>query len=159
MWTADPGYPILALELDKGIPMASSQTKVREASEAAFARLAETLSKDPRVDDPGMARAKGFGSKGLKVAQKLFAFHSKGRLVVKLPKDRVDALASSGKGKQFDPGHGRLMKEWAAVGVEAKALWPGLAREALEFATRHAPQQPKHPPGAPKRTQRGARRR
>jgi len=40
-----------------------------------------------------MAQAKGFGSKGLKVARKLFAFQSKGRLVVKLPSDRVEALA------------------------------------------------------------------
>ena len=53
--------------------MAATPTKGPEESEAAFARLAETLSKDPRVDDPEMARAGGFGSKGLKVARKLFA--------------------------------------------------------------------------------------
>jgi len=73
--------------------MAAKQTRRPDESEAAFARLAEALSKDPRVDDPGMAQAKGFGSKGLKVARKLFAFQSKGRLVVKLPSDRVEALA------------------------------------------------------------------
>jgi hypothetical protein len=32
-----------------------------EASAAAFARLAEAISKDPRVDDPSLARGKGFG--------------------------------------------------------------------------------------------------
>jgi len=68
--------------------------KKPEDSEAEFARLAEAVSKDPRVDPPDSARAKGFGSKGLKVARKLFAFHSKGRLVVKLPADRVGALVS-----------------------------------------------------------------
>jgi len=138
--------------------MAASPTKGSEESEAAFARLAETLSKDPRVDDPGMARAKGFGSKGLKVARKLFAFHSKGRLVVKLPKDRVEALSSSGKGKPFDPGHGRLMKEWLAVDFSGISLWPTLAREALEFAV-HAPQRSARPSGTSKRTKRAPRRR
>jgi TfoX/Sxy family transcriptional regulator of competence genes len=105
-------------------------------SEPEFARVAATISKDPRVDSPEVARAKGFGSKGLKVARKLFAFESKGRLVVKLPKERVDELVSSGKGERFDPGHGRVMKEWLTIDLRAKALWLGVAREALEFAAR-----------------------
>jgi TfoX/Sxy family transcriptional regulator of competence genes len=116
--------------------MAVKQLKKPDESDAEFARLAETLSRDPRVDDPRVARAKGFGSKGLKVARKMFAFISKGRLVLKLPKERVDALVSSGKGERFDPGHGRLMKEWIAIGVGAKRLWLRLGREALEFAAR-----------------------
>jgi hypothetical protein len=113
--------------------------KKPEASETGFARIAKALSKDPRVDDPSVARGKGFGSTGLKVARKLFAFNSsKGRLVVKLPAERVDALVSSGKGRYFDPGHGRLMKEWLAVERRNKALWLRLAREALEFAAARA---------------------
>ena len=107
----------------------------QDAAEAEFGRLAAKLSKDPRVDPPEVARGKGFGSKGLKVARKLFAFHSKGRLVVKLPADRVDALLASGKGERFDPGHGRLMKEWITFDLRAKPLWPRVAREALDFAT------------------------
>jgi TfoX/Sxy family transcriptional regulator of competence genes len=154
----DLGYPLLALELERGKRMATPRTKVAQDSEAAFARIAEELSKDPRVDAPEMARAKGFGSKGLKVARKLFAFHSKGRLVVKLPADRVEALASSGKAKQFDPGHGRLMKEWVGVDYDAQSLWPTLAREALEFAVRHAPERPQRPGGTSKRTKRAPRR-
>jgi len=106
-------------------------------SQAAFARLAATISKDPRVDDPSVAKGKGFGSKGLKVARKLFAFKSsKGKLALKLPKERVDALVSSGTGEYFDPGHGRLMKEWIAIDLRARALWLRLAREALEHAAR-----------------------
>src|SRR5229473_6286266 len=116
--------------------MAAKLTRQPDQSELAFARLAETLSKDPRVDDPRVARAKGFGSKGLKVARKLFAFLSKARLVVKLPQERVDALVSEGSGERFDPGHGRLMKEWLAIDFRARALWPPLAEEALEFAAR-----------------------
>jgi hypothetical protein len=136
--------------------MAGTQTKRLDEGEAAFARLAETLSKDPRVDDPEMARAKGFGSKGLKVARKLFAFESKGRLVVKLPSDRVEALASSGKGKKFDPGHGRLMKEWLAVDFASHTLWLSLAQEALAFAVRLASQQ--QPARAPRRSRSSRRR-
>jgi hypothetical protein len=139
--------------------MDSRQTRHPEESEAAFARLAETLSKDPRVDDPGMARAKGFGSKGLKVARKLFAFQSRGRLVVKLPSDRVEALASSGKGKHFDPGHGRLMKEWIAIDFGAQSLWPGLAREALDFAAQRAGHEPRRASGSAKRPGPAPRRR
>jgi len=41
-----------------------------DVGEVEFARLAATLSKDPRVDAPEVARAKGFGSKELKVARK-----------------------------------------------------------------------------------------
>ncbi len=139
--------------------MAAKLTRQPDQSELAFARLAETLSKDPRVDDPRVARAKGFGSKGLKVARKLFAFHSKGRLVVKLPGNRVAALAVSGEGKPFDPGHGRLMKEWLALDFGAVALWPQLAREALDFAARNASPDAARARRATKRPQRAPRRR
>jgi hypothetical protein len=111
----------------------------RDAGEAAFARLSAILSRDARVDDPSLARAKGFGSKGLKVARKLFAFRSsRGALVVKLSKERAGALVAAGTGEFYDPGHGRLMKEWIAVGPRASRLWLRLAREALENAAGRA---------------------
>jgi hypothetical protein len=76
---------------------------------------------------------KGFGSTGLKVNGKLFALiSSKGKFVAKLPKRRVDALVSAGKAEYFDPGHGRLMKEWAAVDP-GDASWVDLAKEAHRF--------------------------
>jgi hypothetical protein len=101
---------------------------------ALWERLAATLRKDTRVDAPG---GKGFGSKGLKVKRKLFAFlSSRAQLVLKLPKERVDALAAAGKGEHYDPGHGRLMKEWVALEVAQKASWTRLAREALDHASR-----------------------
>jgi len=76
---------------------------------------------------------KGFGSTGLKVNGKLFAFvSSKGQFVVKVPKNRVDELVASGKAEQFDPGHGRKMKEWAAI-HSAAADWIQLAKEAHRF--------------------------
>jgi hypothetical protein len=38
---------------------------------------------------------------------------SKGDFVVKPPKARVDVLVAFSRAERFDPGHGRLMKEWA----------------------------------------------
>jgi len=139
--------------------MAAKRTKEPDESELAFAHLARTLSKDPRVDRPEVARAQGFGSKGLKVARKLFAFHSKGRLVLKLPSARVEALASSAPGQRFDPGHGRVMKEWVAIDLGSKPLWPRLAREALEFAARNATSEPARRRRTTKRRKRAPRRR
>jgi hypothetical protein len=103
------------------------------AADAQFTKIIDALVKDPRVTDPRAAQTKGFGSNGLKVGGKLFAMTSKGRFVVKLPKDRVNQLVSSGKGEYFDPGHGRLMKEWLALSVASKATWLSLAKEALAF--------------------------
>lgn len=44
----------------------------------------------------------------------------------------MDGLVSAGKGKRFDPGHGRLMKEWAAF-QSGESEWAELAREAYQF--------------------------
>ena len=56
----------------------------------------------------------------------------RGQFVAKLPKQRVDELVHGGKGKHFDPGHGRLMKEWIAFKGE-KGKWVELAEEAYAF--------------------------
>jgi hypothetical protein len=73
-----------------------------------------------------------FGSNGLKAGGKLFALFTQGTLVVKLPRERVAQLVAAKVGKPFDPGHGRLMKEWLTV-TGAKALWIELAREAFVY--------------------------
>ncbi len=52
--------------------------------------------------------------------------------MVKLPKDRVKELVAHGAGELFDPGHGRLMKEWVVVGT-GSVNWVELAREAYDF--------------------------
>jgi hypothetical protein len=56
----------------------------------------------------------------------------RGAFVAKLPKERVAAMVSTGAGEYFDPGHGRLMKEWVSV-TDATAPWVALAREAHAF--------------------------
>jgi TfoX/Sxy family transcriptional regulator of competence genes len=67
----------------------------------------------------------------LAVNGKIFAMLVKGKLVAKLPKERVHELVRSG-GEHFDPGHGRLMKQWVVVGA-GEASWIELAREAHRF--------------------------
>jgi hypothetical protein len=110
---------------------------VKKSGDALFAPIVRAFSKDPRVkppaEDDGAGRPRKFGSNGLKVDGRIFAMIVKGRLVVKLPRPRVDALVTSGGGERFDPGHGRVMKEWVTVGPKARASWLGLAREAREF--------------------------
>jgi hypothetical protein len=58
---------------------------------------------------------------------------SRGQFVVKLPRRRVDELVAAGDGDRFDPGHGRLMREWLALGPGSSLDWVGLASEAMEF--------------------------
>ena len=57
-----------------------------------------------------------------------------GKLVVKLPKLRVDALITSGAGEPFDPRkNGRRMNEWVTVEPTSVERWLDLAIEAMEF--------------------------
>jgi hypothetical protein len=62
----------------------------------------------------------------------------KGELVVKLPRQQVDALVEAGHGSRFEPGPGRVMKEWLTVPADSAADWLPLAREAREFAAARA---------------------
>jgi hypothetical protein len=96
-----------------------------------FAPVVKAFAKDRGVVHGG--NGKGFGSSGLKVNGKLFALmSSRGLFVAKLPRQRVEELARQGKGRPFDPGHGRLMKEWLEVDGD-ETSWPALAREARVF--------------------------
>ncbi|HEX8273069.1 MAG TPA: hypothetical protein VF615_10555 [Longimicrobiaceae bacterium] len=102
-------------------------------------REAQGLEVDPRfapvVDafaaDPAVTAGTMMASFGLKVNGKIFAMVARGRLVVKLPKARVDALVGGGAGEHFDPGHGRRMKEW--ISIAGDDGWQELAREAYAF--------------------------
>jgi TfoX/Sxy family transcriptional regulator of competence genes len=101
--------------------------------EQRFAAVAEALLSHPGVT-LGSPEKRGFGSSALQVNGKIFAMVSQERLVVKLPRQRVDALLASGAGERFSPRHdGRLMKEWLAVAPSYTEPWLPLVREALEF--------------------------
>jgi hypothetical protein len=106
-----------------------------DSSEARFAAIVEELLGEPGVTPPDnrSGTSRGFGSNALKVNSKIVAFLSDGRLVVKLPRQRVEALCASGDGQRWDPGHGRLMKEWLALDPESNQNWLTLAKEALAF--------------------------
>jgi hypothetical protein len=93
-----------------------------------FAPVVAAFAKNRRVSQKRMFSS----SNVLNVGGKIFAMLVKGKLVVKLPKHRVDELVGSGTGAYFDPGHGRLMKEWITVGA-GKANWVELASEAYNF--------------------------
>ncbi|QCI69083.1 TfoX/Sxy family protein [Phreatobacter stygius] len=91
-----------------------------------------TAIADLFVDDSRVSHGTMMASYGLKVGGKIFAMLVGGRLVVKLPKPRVDALVAAGLAERFDPGHGRPMKEWASL-IGDEPDWAGLAREAIAF--------------------------
>lgn len=78
---------------------------------------------------------KGFGSSSqLKVHGRIFAMLVRGDLVVKLPRQTVDAALAERLGTRFDPRRdGRLMKEWLVVKTTSKADWLALARQALTY--------------------------
>lgn len=103
----------------------------RTTPEARYAALCEAFAGDPRISTEG----RGFGSDALKVSGRIFAMLVRDRLVVKLPRGRVDALVASGEGQRFDPGHGRLMKEWLSLDPTSDQGWEPLAREALAFVS------------------------
>jgi hypothetical protein len=84
--------------------------------------------------DPMVVRGTGFASSpGLRFGRKIFALLSHGELILKLPRARVNQLVETGTASRFDPGHGRLMKEWVAVPMRQWQDWKKLADEALEF--------------------------
>ena len=100
-----------------------------DAPERRFATLAARFA-----DEPDVSEGTGFGKMpGLRTRGKIFAMLVEGRLVVKLPRERVDDLVAAGAAEQFDPGHGRRMKEWASLDPAAPDDWEGLAAEARRF--------------------------
>ena len=91
------------------------------------------------VGDPKVSQVRMFGSPGLKISGKVFAFLMKGKLVLKLPKEKVDELVAAKEGKHFghmfSPGNFRPMKEWVEVTSDNERVWLKLAQEAKDFVS------------------------
>lgn len=87
---------------------------------------------DAFVVEPSVEASRMFGSDAIKVHGKVFAMHVKGCLVVKLSRPRAEELINASVASVFDPGHGRPMKQWVAIGPEHE--WVPFAREAFVFA-------------------------
>ena len=97
--------------------------------QALFDEVAERLLRE----DETVEKTRMMGSEGLKSGGKFFALVSRGELVVKLPRERVDELVEAGAGHRFDPGHGRLMKEWVALTPADEAECASYVTEARRF--------------------------
>ena len=110
------------------------------AAQERYEGLCRTFLEQPGVtrEPDDSPHRTGFGSSALKVDDKIFAMLVKDWLVVKLPQHRVDALVTIGDGERYDPGGGRLMREWVTVGPAAEAQWTDLAREAHDFVSQRA---------------------
>ena len=99
-----------------------------------FDALVDELLATDGVAPPGPGR--GFGSSALRFQNKIFAMLVRGRLVVKLPKARVDALVAAGDGVRFDANKGTPMKEWLTLDPASRIDWSALATEAMDFVGR-----------------------
>ncbi|MFF2272262.1 hypothetical protein ACFVTX_08300 [Agromyces sp. NPDC058136] len=86
--------------------------------------------------EPGVAFGRMFGSEGLSVRGKFFAFVSSGGdLVVKLDPERIEA-----EGLENMVMRGRPMREWAVVPISAGLpRWREIARAAHGFVDEITP--------------------
>ncbi len=113
--------------------MLSKNQKITPAEQ--LKEIIEALRDYPGVTIPSSTTpSKKFGSSGLRINDKIFAMiSSRNQFDVKLPRERVNELVASGVGEYYDPGHGRLMKEWLVVASPFDERGLSLAREAMEF--------------------------
>ncbi len=107
-------------------------------AEDAYARIVEDLD-----GEPGVATGRMFRSVGLHHETRYFALLNDGRLVLKLPADRVAEMVAAGEGEHFEPGTGRKLREWITLADAGVDGWPGLADEALAYARALGPKPPK----------------
>jgi hypothetical protein len=70
----------------------------------------------------------------LKIRRKMFVFYRNEKIVVKLPKDKVTELLNSQVGLPYDPGSGKIMKEWVIIPKEHSEKWHDFISEAKQFA-------------------------
>jgi TfoX/Sxy family transcriptional regulator of competence genes len=105
-------------------------------AERRWAALVETMLADGAATYGSDGPQRAFGSTSLKTNGKIFAMLVKDRLVVKLDRRRVDELVEAGQGRRFDPGHGRLQKEWLDTDSESPDVWLDLATESEAFVAR-----------------------
>lgn len=108
------------------VPM--NQTLI--TAKACYATLVRELSSLPKVTPWEMKR---FGASGLMIHDKSFAMLlNTGKLAIKLPQARVNALVERRVGERFELGRKR-MKEWLTLEPTSEEDWLHLSREAMEF--------------------------
>lgn len=104
--------------------------------EQRWVSLVETMLAEGAATYGSDGPQQAFGSTSLKTNGKIFAMLVKDRLVVKLDRRRVDELVEAGQGQRFDPGHGRLQKEWLDVDSESPDVWLNVATESEAFVAK-----------------------
>lgn len=107
----------------------SKDAATLEKAHAIFDPIAARFLERPDVDIGAM-----FGSEGLRVRGKVFAFVGHlGGLVVKIPEARVTDLAEQGVAERMVMRE-RPMREWATVSIDAGAQrWDDLIAEAFAY--------------------------
>ena len=100
------------------------------------ALLAESEASYGNDETKGARRM--FGSTSIKTRGKMVAFlHTKERLVVKLPEQRVNELVAAGEGERFDPGDGQLLREWFVLNSTDVDEWLRYAPEVEAYVGKH----------------------
>jgi TfoX/Sxy family transcriptional regulator of competence genes len=107
----------------------------READVVTVQAMFDDVAEKLIAENPSIEHARMMNAFGLKTNGKFFAMVVKDELVVKLPRERVDELVAGGKGRRFDPGHGRLMKEWATLRPANRRVCSGYVEEARSFVS------------------------
>ncbi|MHA1110158.1 MAG: hypothetical protein ACTSRE_03610 [Promethearchaeota archaeon] len=74
----------------------------------------------------------------LKIRKKMFCMYNKERFIAKLLKGRVTELIDLEMGLPYDPGNGKIMKEWVIIPSEISERWIEFASEAKEFVKKNA---------------------
>lgn len=108
---------------------------------AAVARAHEIF--DPIVAEylgrPGVDIGPMFGSEGVRIRGKVFAFVGhRGNLVVKVPAERADALEAAGDGERMHM-RGRTMREWVVLDPDRADRWPAVTAEAFAYVDELTP--------------------
>jgi hypothetical protein len=98
-----------------------------------YEEIVHILCDDSDVSITKSGGMKRFGASGeLRVRGKMFAFCSKGKLIVKMPQQKVAALIADGRGQPCVIGR-RTMREWVVVGQECQSEWLSIAMESRDF--------------------------
>ncbi len=95
----------------------------------------ELQRRNPDIVDEVRDGSRGFSSNASKTDGRIFAMIVKDELVVKLPQQRADELIEIGAGRRFDPGSGRLMKQWVSLTPADLSTCTLLMGEALAYVS------------------------